>query len=874
MKKLLVMTCAAVAAISSYADTAYLQASGSGNAAALTDASFWNPAIAPGDTAGASTDFIVQGGLKLKTATTTTSFQGKSLQLGASDFSSSGTVENDHSDAITCSDLRLYKGLWTYVNNCWQKLLGNATVHSPASDPFVFNYTGFSDGYMNMKLTGNESSAVRLTTWQGTYKGADTKPLFMQADQSQTYSGSWSLGQGVYLYMNAGSSSATVFGKPLTTFNPAALKVQKGVMLRYEVGNPRKWAASDNRGLTLDARNGVVTYKMTNRFAHDFEWPISGEGTFTIFGRGAFNMRAPCAVTLAVDNVTEPPTSLVLCSGASITGGLVLPENYVLPLETSSDRVTVHNLTTTNAMFKFPVSSDGTACAQLRLAGNVNVTGQIGLCFSTVPNVASEADIPVLVIDSSVARTFTAADFNPFGVPGAQTPNATGVKVVRNSETGDQIVYVTVVPYVKTSISQGNPNWGYFESWAWSGGVTPTAGDGKAYLTWDTHLSDKGEGQLLNVPCDRLILYNPTQTGFGFWLRHAKTVFPCLLVTDRTFLRAYSYWTGNLPNRGQPHEVAGNLEVQTTTGSEFELVAGRSQINVTATVTGNGTIRARSTEQAYEPPCMVTMAGYNTGYKGAFHAYNNIDAITNSITFRISSEENLGGNPLTFAPDALKLGYGCVFAPSAELTIDDANRGVTFFASTNLESGVWSGVTFDLANNLAVNSPVVWEQGLYAKTNSGTFAWGKGGTTVAAGVTLQVKDGAVKPQGFNALGAMTLTFSAGAQLAFDVPLAAGDSRLIHGVDMRNVTMTHTDSKLLVRLELDTASAGDDFTSATVPLATFATAATAQAFADAVNIKAPRGYGAKLLVSEASVDGAAAATLSVSVAKRGLVISIQ
>lgn len=356
------------------------------------------------------------------------------------------------------------------------------------------------------------------------------------------------------------------------------------------------------------------------------------------------------------------------------------------------------------------------------------------------------------------------------------------------------------------------------------------------------------------------------------YLLTATTTFNRLLALDRTRIYARSYGTGNAPTKGQPHEVAGNVTVQTTPGQEFSLIAARSQINVTATVTGSGTIRARSSASVYTPPCRVSFSAENTGYDGAVHVYNDVDVITNICGLTIAKEENLGGNPRRFDPDALMLGYGSVFAPAAAVTIDDANRGVTFTSSTNLESQVWTGATLDLANDFTINTPVVFDKGIYVKTNSAMFAWGKGGVTVAEDVTLLVKDGTVKPQGFGALGGMSLSFAEGAAMAFDLPIAAGDSRSVYGVDMRGVTLDNAAEKLSVRVDVD-ADAVEGGT-ASAPLATFADAGSAQAFIDGATVSQTCGYKVSLSVVTQTLEDVEVATVSAKAVKVGFAIVIR
>lgn len=866
------------------ADIAILKGEGDGNSKAFYTSKMWNPAVAPNNqdgtanTDGANTDFVVCNNIKLQPPETTVKyvFGGKSLSIGAADRSSGGIFKyKGNNRYISFADVRLYKGSWEQHSNGWMGLEGDATVYSPASDPFVFKFKEQYDNKLNFRFHGDKDSAVKID-W--IVEHSNKKPIYMQADQSKTYSGSWIIGTNVYLYAlpnaeyGGNTTSAMQFGKPLEEFNPAALVMGKGSKLRYEIGNPRTFSADDKRGLTVDAEGGFVTYHLVNGFTHDFGWPIAGKGTLKITGRGTFRLRASCGVQLCVE---EEQTKLVLSEGASMTaaGGLHLRDGGMFSLEKATDRVTVHNINAANAMIKLPVSADGRSCALLRLAGNVNLSGVTSIGFTQVPLVSEEVDIPVIAIDSSVERVFSSSDFNPYGVTGAQLPNASGVKVVRDSETGDQVVYVTLIPCVKTCLSDGNPNPGHFAAWAWGDGesITPAVGDGNNYLTWNTHIMQNGEGDELTVPGASLILYNPTKEGFLFNLRHKKTICPHLLVLDRSTVEAYSYYTGNTPDKGQPHELAGHIEVQTTPGNSFTLSAKRSQIKVSARITGTGTIRARSTPRLYTPQSMVQVMSVNPEYGGYFHAYNNIDVVTNTITFKIAEEGNLGGNPRVFSPDAFRLGYGCIFMPSAEITIDDENRGVTFAASTNVKNTVRTGPILDLAHDFTVKTPVVFEEGEFVKTNSGTFAWGVAGSTVSDGAKLLVKDGAVKPQGFSAFGPMEIAFAKGTVLAMDFPLSENDSRYAYGVDMRAVRMSHADEKLAVRLEADDAISTR---SISLPLATFADPASAEAFVESVDISAPCGWRVGLSVSAQTIGDDSVATLKADLVKTGSRIIIR
>lgn len=864
----------------------YLKPEGTDREAAFSTASMWSPAIAPNNTdgsataEGANTDYIVDNNRNLRPfeSSLALTFGGKSLQLGAADYTSDGNfVQKGDRRFLTVNDLRLYRGLWRQGSNGWIGLAGTATVYSVSSRPYTFRFKKDYPNTFNLVFKGDASRAIRIETTATT---PSPTAIYMQADQSQ-YSGSFTIASNVYLHAitqstlppasGNNSTSAMQFGKPLDTFNPSALTMETGSLLRYEVGNPRVFAASDNRGLTLAAAGGKAIYRMVNGFLHRFEWPIAGSGTFEVTGSGTFTLCSECAVTLSIaDNTSK----LALGSGASITaaGALELPDDAVVPVETATgDRVSVSNLSAVRPKFLIPVSDDGMASAQLRLTGGVAVSGEIGLGITKVPTVSMTTDIPVLIIDSSVVREFVPSDFNPHAVPGHQGPTSSGVKVQRDETTGDQIVSITVVPYVKSVVSK-NATALFSDATHWSSGVTPAVNDGHTYVVWDAHVRLGTETYTTNdVPGMRTVLYSPNGVQHAAAIKHAAWVFDHLLALDHSMIQTAGYGGRG----GLLQGIAGNVEVQTTDANAFSFNVGRSAGVLSATVTGTGLIRIQSTDESTEARS-AEITGHNTGYTGRLSAYNDPNVVNNTFAFKIATEENLGGNPSTFAADALYVGYGCVFTPTAALTIDDVNRGVTFGSSTNVNSTIRTGVTFNVAAgcDLTVKSPVSFESGTFTKTGDGIFSWGGGGTSSNSGVTLSVREGAIRPQSFDAIGQMTVSFTSGAALAFDFPLSSGDSREAFGVDLRSAALITDGDKLKLVFKFNANAASGDVTSCNVPVATFASTAAAQSFVSSSIVAPHHGFGAKLSIMEQTLSGETVATVWAAVSKIGFKITLR
>ena len=858
-----------------FADTSELLSGGSGKSDGCCNATYWSGGVAPNNadysknTAADAIEFVVKDGRTLRTVnrSSPTSFGGTSLQLGAADFTSAGyvgcTVQNSQ---FNMPPLVLYKGRWSYADNNLQTIRGNAEVFSPVSDPFVFTFLRYNNGESKFRvnLTGGESASVKIAA--GGSSGVSH--VLLEADQSSTYAGSWIIGANVVVNLERNSSYGNSystrqdFGKALSVFNPASLTLQAGSQIRVRKykSNPYEFFAADNRGIKLDADGGSATIR--NHYWNSngsgtvkLGWPISGEGTLVLSGGGIMELCASCTVPL---RITEQ-TTLTLSQGAAITGNgaLEVPNGSVVSLKAATDRVTIANPTIADAKFKLPISADASQCAQIRFEGDLSgLTGVTGIALSQMPSVSVETDIPVFVIDSAVTREFSSADFNPYAVAGAQCPTVSGVKVERDAVSGDQIVSVTLVPYVRSLGGQAGNNVNFANSADWTDKVLPAVGTTKNYLIYDVNVWWSPDGdRAVTAPGQRVMLFNPAGGRYGVLMRTKSFSFGHLLALDKASVT----WWGYNGQSGLEQTLGGNLEVRTTANEYVTLNAGSQNAIVSATVAGTGNIFVCTTNTA-PGTCSLSLTGTNTGYTGYLCASNTAAAANNKLSLKISDESNLGGNPLVFSAGALTVGNACSLTPTAVVVIDDTNRGVTFNAGAAVDAAA--------SCSLAVKSPIVFSAGTVSKSGAGTFAWGAGGSTIASGATLQVTAGCIKPQGLDALDGLAVSFADGAGFAFDFPLAAGDSRSTYGVDMRSATVSKAGERIKVRLESDD-SVNAQFP-ATVPLATFADVASAQAFVDSADIEV-RGVSVVLSVSEKTLGSDAVATVTARISKMGFVL---
>ena len=752
----------------------------------------WTGGVAPANDSGRNFDFVIADGydMFLPDNNVALTFGGNSVQFGASDFSSAGTLYiKGNNRWVTFPDLRLYKGLFSPAQNGAVGFTGNATVFSTTADPFNFLMRLDYDSYFNLVFTGGDSSAVKFS---GAYE--KKSPIILYADQSAMYSGSWIVGENVEIRPSYHASygairtSAQAFGMAPATFNPKGVVLQSGAMLRYEAAG-RTFLASDNRGLWLDADGSSATYVLLNGDNHWFGWPIGGDGTFQLVGSGTFYLSSECAVPLSVTQLV----SLHLLSGAAVTNGL----SSVNPVAAT-----------------VTVSSDGASSTPIRLGGTFDVPGPIAVALSQIPSVASTTDIPVFVIDSASAGQFTEADFDPWGVAGAQTANADSI-VFSTDASGDTVVSVRVFPFARSNEALSSialmDTAGH-----WTPSGIPSAGGN--YIAWDINLRTGGADwqNPYNVQGGRFVLFNPSGAAYyDYQSKHYRTAFPFLRLLDDTgFVPMHTFPSRTLA-------LDGRVDVRTSRSKYARLCAYGTNMRQDATLSGRGNLLLFT----HDGLCLE-MAGDATAFVGRVVASNYLDAATS--TLKASSEANFGGNPETFMADAWHLCANVTFAPTADVVFDDPNRGVTLAAGSSVDT---------TSGDFAVETPVMIE-GAFAKKGDGTFAYGAGGAS-ASGAAISVNGGTLKVQHADGLKGASVSFADGAMLAVDV----GPGCPV--LDLSTTALSKAGAQYLVRIDR---AANDNGTPRAIM--TFADAASAEAFV--ANAKTVRGTGTK---GELIVDGA-------------------
>ena len=714
------------------ADTAYLESEPRGQATPFNSSSGWNPAVDPGSDAGRNTDYVVGSGKKLFIPQIggMQTFAGKSLSIGAPDFSSRGTIIKEaNADLTYIGDFRLYDGDWGYWGPvAWFTLQGAITVHGTTEKPFNFYTKAGCTMLLEAPLTGGSEAMLRFLE-------GDTR---IRADNSD-YSGGFAITSGTTLYMEYAYPNA-IGKRQLDAFNPRSI-VFEGGTLRYESPN-RNWVAADNRGITVkDGSSGTF---FINGFTLWCGWPIVGNGTISKVGSGSFGLQGPCGAHL---QLTEGTTYLQTGANVSAAGSYTATDCTV-SLCNADVTATLNNATFSNTTLTVPIRVANyaiTASPKIRLGGTLDFRTPLKLKLEPdnwqALYLNEQTNLVLFVVDANASRRLAAEDFTiDLSAPYQGLP-VEGIVTSVDEETGDQTVALRLRSHIPNRFNyaeMGNathwwnqqplsPDLDYLAT-----SVTPNQN-----MTFRTGGDDARD---YTFPGRSLTLFSPNHDlgSFGAVFIDKQAVFRCgdLRAYDNTQIQFAGYW-----GKPVPQELAGQMQVHTTDAGIFEL-AGGYVVTVSADISGEGCIRVKD--------CVTnSFTGANGAYRGS------LEVAPGSTTFRVADETNLGGAPAAFLADALSLGAGTVFSPLASLVIDDENRGMTVADNVAFVSD--AGVT------LQISSPLAFAGGTVEKRGEGTLAIGVK-PSLAAATTLNVLGGSVQALVANAFSGMAVRFADGAGL--------------------------------------------------------------------------------------------------------------
>jgi len=809
-----------IAAVAAHAEYVTLIATDTGEQSSFASALHWSNGAAPDD----DHDYQVADNRQMRTPNdgTTRTFAGRSLTLGATNFSSKGdiTLRTKRADTgaggrIYINNLNLYGGqIAVGVNyTCW--LGGTVTVYSPLSDPFLY----WTPGPIRVIETAQAFTGAEGTGL--TFKGPGAMAV---GGANANYLGGW-LFDNLQMTLN----HRDALGGELSAPDAASIRLVNGA--RFVITSDLCIPAT--RGITMEDPNGATF--LIGRTSTILA-PITGNGPLTITGGS----------TLRYGGAFSAP-GLIVNGKLSLTNGFTMAETSTFTLNRDATlevaapdfRPAVYNFTGKSGKLLINASVSGaTGCVDFR--GTFALEGKMSIFLNNpvATNRLAVATIPV-ASGTVTADDFEIADFwHGIGVEGIEVQTVDGM----------QTVYLKTVPYVHAV--DGSPAFCLTAS-HWSDGQEVHAGEHYCVQGRDVRRGGP-DGGTYDFPGESLTLFNPYQT-----VDNAKQyVIKQTLFTCNDF-QGYdgggiAFGGGNAA--GTEQTFAGHLTVKTQPTGYFRFNGDAFRVNlVEASVSGYGRLfcMGRTTYK---------FVADNSAYLGSMHVNGYREgSILGLSTLVVTNECNLGGNPATFTADALAIQTRGIFRPGCSLTLDDENRGMV------LQDGgqIWTdpGVT------LSTRLPMTW---IGTSSKIGDGVWDLGGTARAAsdGPLLVVSNGTLRAGSARPLVGASLTFAADAKFEADYVADPEDERATYGLVV-NGTLTIEGASLPVTVSL-TGPAPSAFTQ---PLFTVWTDAAATVMDKLALVEMPT-YRSEIVTQESAFGGAAMTTISAKFTKRGFAVFIQ
>lgn len=177
----------------------------------------------------------------------------------------------------------------------------------------------------------------------------------------------------------------------------------------------------------------------------------------------------------------------------------------------------------------------------------------------------------------------------------------------------------------------------------------------------------------------------------------------------------------------------------------------------------------------------VTTSGAGTIVQAGTNTYTG-RTIVGGGTLRISSEQNLGSSPLSFAADQLTLAGGTLNT-TASFSIDDSNRGITLTAAGGTIS-VNSSTTLTVANVITGTGSLIQSgTGTLALTAANTFS---GATMANAGILALGNVNALQNSTLTTASGVNITFTLAGTNTYNLGGLAGNATVALGANTLSV----------------------------------------------------------------------------------------
>ena len=735
----------------------------------FNSASNWNNQLAP--EAGHT---YRTGSYQLRTPEGTAAhvFAGDRLTVSAG-----GNILWKSQGNITVDDLVLAGGSIGHgQDHATARLFGNISVTAASSftanenNPRTFMIYSTISGTANLTIAMNQTSSLKQTSFLADNSG---------------YTGKLTLrGRGKF-----GAVAEEGLGG-----NPAAFSSD-------QVAFEGATFIATNTFMIDDANRGFTLNNTLNAGSHIYPggfFEVTGANTLTvgcpITGAGPLGKRGSGTLSLSGANTyagltTVEAGTLRLATGAShglsslvvsgstarvigegVLSNVTLAAGGRLAAEKGGwDIRRLDVLNTTNVTFEVDLSEANPDVTLIRVAGDVSkVPMQV---FQFVVNTNNAMETPYRVLSASNLNVFASYDFcvtPPWIGELSVAPDAGGGQVLLFTPTPqEKIVFLIASDPINTSA--------FLLGERWSDGLSPTnEPTGVKTYVCRTQGPRTPHTQSMTFGGKRLVMDGQNLTLKG--VSAVPTITDLTMMNDASCSTAEpvrQYLAGNI--RLHPVQDAGRTYAMRVTGNN----SGRD-LHLYATLSGYGDLFLFNQGNPAYFNNVSTFYADNPDFLGRIH----VEGHTN-FWLRIGDEVKLGGNPPFFRADQLRFNGGGISVTN-DVTLDDANRGVTLLATggtsgTDVNAGGFpsgtdpsilryeGGATLraEGQSTLTVACPVTGA-GRLVKDGTGTLVLG--GANTYTGIT-DVVAGALRPASATALGAGPVRVRGAGRLLFRHPLA-------------------------------------------------------------------------------------------------------
>ncbi len=547
---------------------------------------------------------------------------------------------------------------------------------------------GFSVSYAptsaTLNLNGNDQTAGGLST--ATYSVHGSYDRVITSATAATLSAGFNNAStifdgrfhGAVSLTKIGNGTLTLSGTSTTTGN---FTVNKGTLNlnfgRATASQDGAGAVSDYLPSTAPLTLGGGTFQLTGR----------NNGTATSLANGSWSANQPLITVTSTAN---------LAPGQLITGTNIPAEAYVVSVISSTQFVISVAPSVAGSSTTITATANSFTTSQT-FAGLTLNAGASGVTVS-IPSSGSDGTVLNL---------------------GAITPNA-GATVNFTLPTGDQ----SATNGITTNTL--NDTTGILGGWArvgndWAINSTNAAGGNIIALAVYTDVNRLGPSIIASAASSNVRIINGGTSGNITPAATGTTDINTLLQSATGGAATYDPGTTDVLRLGAAGGImvasnAGALTIGASANDGLLTAGGAADTAGTVYLTNNHSSNLLTLNSAITDngtgSVSVTTSGAGITLLAGTNTYTG-QTVVGGGTLRISSEENLGGNPSSFAADQLTLAGGTLNT-TASFSLDDSHRGITLAPAGGTLS-VNSSTTLTVAN-------VITGTGNLVQSGSGTLA--------------------------------------------------------------------------------------------------------------------------------------------------------